>query len=112
MAKGVLFLGAFHHHDHAKLSRRLKGNMWDCLDELNGRAEGRQGKLSKADVEWALPKVNSYLGLSGQLSARRWERKWLKALHPSWWQVMRVSGQKVVAARLLRKPLVKVHGFA
>ena len=112
VVKGVLFLGAFHHHDHAKLSRRLKGNMWECLDELNGRAESRRGKLSKADVDWALPKVNSYLGLAGQLSARRWERKWLQELHPSWWQVMRVSGQKMIRARHLQKPHVQIYGFA
>ena len=100
---GVLFLGAFHHHDHAKLSRRLKGNMWSCLNEMNQRAQERKGKLSISDAQWALPKMNSYLGLSGQLAARRWEGKWLKSLDAEWWQVLRLSGQRMVIARHCRR---------
>ena len=109
VAKGVLFLGAFHHHDHAKLSRRLKGNMWDCLEMLNGLAQMRHGHLTRADAEWAMPRVNSYLGLSGQVSARRWERKWLRGLDSSWWRVMRLSGQKMILARHLRRHTFSSH---
>jgi hypothetical protein len=96
---GVLFLGAFHHHDHAKLSHRLKGNMWTCMNELNSRASQRGHVLTLDDSKWALPRLNSYLGLTGKLAAGRWEKKWLRSMHPGWWRFLRLSGNKIVIAK-------------
>ena len=96
---GVQFLGAFHHHDHAKLSHRLKGNMWTCMNELNSRASQRGHVLTLDDAKWALPRLNSYLGLTGRLAAGRWEQKWLRSMHPGWWRFLRLSGNKLIIAK-------------
>ena len=97
VAKGVPFLGAFHHMDHAKLTPRLKGNMWRCLEEVNLHAQSAIGPLDKTHAAWAIPRLNSYLGLCSKLSARRWERKWLKSFDPKWWKILRFSRGKMIA---------------
>lgn len=84
------------------------------LDGRLQRIEAAQASISLknytlrvlVDIQ-ALTKMNSYLGLSGPLAARRWERKWLKSLDPSWWRFLRHSGQKMVIARWHRRNLMR-----
>lgn len=99
--KGVNFLGVFIKPYRAYAGKRIKGNFYSKIVEINGIISKRP--IMKAEAESFLFSVNSYLGIMKHYETYKLRKKILKSLNGRFWQYFFLAPDlSKVSARCLK----------
>ncbi|MFA6090211.1 MAG: reverse transcriptase/maturase family protein [Candidatus Gracilibacteria bacterium] len=99
--KGVAFLGAYIKPYRIYVGKRIKGNFFQTIEEINRMITGNANILQDLKTQKLfLSKINSYLGLIYHYDSFTLRKKFLFSLHASFWNHFYISEQyRLVVAK-------------
>ena len=105
--KGVAFLGAYIKPHRIYVGRRMKGNFFETIKEINRMIlEDAKVLQDRETRKLILSKINSYLGLMRHYDSFTLRKKFLFSLHASFWNYFYISEQYRLIVQKTRESFI------